>query len=165
MRHHRRLVAAKRRPGGDRLVKFLFTVGLIFLFPAFTIQLAFNPATMTFTGSVYLKIINLGCEILAVVLILRSNSAKNLVLRCRPILVLVGMAVAWAPFSYNPLGTIQAANVLVTVSLFGLAMVARLGPRESLRLVIRAMALGCALSFYWVLAYPQEAVHQATDAF
>ena len=120
---------------------------------------------MTFTGSVVLKIINLGCEILALVVVLRSRPAIDLVLQCRPILVLIGMAFLWAPFSYNPMGTIQAANVLFTTSLFGLAMVARLGPRGCLRLVIRTMALGCALSFYWVMAYPLEAVHQASDAF
>jgi exopolysaccharide production protein ExoQ len=147
------------------LVQCFFTFGLVFLFPAFTVQLAFDPVTATFTGSVVLKVINLGCEVFALALILRSRPAIDLVLQCRPILVLVGMAFGWAVFSYNPMGTIQAANVLFTTSLFGLAMVARLGPRESLRLVIRAMALGCALSFYWVMAYPQEAVHQASDVF
>jgi len=154
-----------RRSGGDLLVKCLFSFGLVFLFPAFTIQLAFDPVTATFTGSTFLKIVNLGCEVLAFAVILRSQPAIELVRQCRPILVLVGMAFVWAPFSYNPKGTIQVANVFLTVSLFGLAMVARLGPRECLRLVIGTMALGCALSYYWVLVYPLEAVHQATDAY
>lgn len=155
----------KRRSWGDLLVQCFFTFGLVFLFPAFTVQLAFDPVTATFTGSVVLKVINLGCEIFALAMILRSRPAIDLVLQCRPILVLVGMAFAWAPFSYNPMGTIQVANVFFTVSLFGLAMAARLGPRECLRLVIRAMVLGCALSYYWVVAYPLEAVHQASDAY
>jgi exopolysaccharide production protein ExoQ len=156
---------AKRRSVDDLVIRLCFGFFLIFLFPAFTVQLAFNPVTMTFTGSIYLKIINLGCEVFALALIFRSRPAIDLILQCRPILVLIGMAFAWAPFSYNPIGTIQAANVFFTVSMFGLAMVARLGPRESLRLIIRTMVLGCALSFYWVIAYPQEAVHQASDAF
>jgi exopolysaccharide production protein ExoQ len=156
---------AKRRSVDDLVIRLCFGFFLIFLFPAFTVQLAFNPVTMTFTGSIYLKIINLGCELFALALIFRSRPATDLVLRCRAILVLICMAFVWAPFSYNPMGTIQAANVFFTVSIFGIAMVARLGPRECLRLVIRTMVLGCALSFYWVMAYPQEAVHQASDAF
>jgi O-antigen ligase len=147
------------------LTRCFFAFGLVFLFPAFTFQLAYDPVTATFTGSIVLKIINLGCEIFALVVILRSRPAIGLVLGCRPILVLLGMAFAWAPFSYSPMGTIQAANVFLTVSLFGLAMAARLGPRECLRLVIRTMVLGCVLSTYWVVAYPEEAVHQASDPY
>jgi exopolysaccharide production protein ExoQ len=155
----------KRRSGGDLAIRLLFTFGLIFLFPAFTVQFAFDPISGTFRGSIVLQMINLGCEILALTLILRSRPAMDLVLQCRPILVLFGMAFLWAPFSFNPMGTIRAANVFLTVSLFGIAMAARLGPRECLRLVIRAMVLGCVLSIYWVMAYPLEAVHQASDPF
>jgi exopolysaccharide production protein ExoQ len=134
------------------------------MFPAFTIQLAFDLATNTFTGSPVLKIINLGCEIFALTLILRSRPATAFVLRCKPILLLIGMPFLWAPLSYVPMGTIQAANVFFTQCMLGLAMVARLGPRESLRLIIVTMTFACALSWYWVWAYPAEAVHQASDA-
>ncbi len=86
------------------MMRLCFAFGLVFLFPAFTVQLAFDPATMTFTGSTVLQMINLGCEIFALALVLRSRPAIDLVLQCRPILVLVGMAFAWAPFSYSPMG-------------------------------------------------------------
>ena len=147
------------------MLQCCFAFGLIFLFPAFTIQLAFDPVTATFRGSIFLQMINLGCEILAFTLILRSRPAIDLVLQCRPILVLIGMAFVWAPFSSNPMGTIRVANVFLTVSLFGIAMAARFGPLGCVRLIIRTMVLGCALSVYWVVVYPLEAVHQASDAF
>jgi hypothetical protein len=117
---------SKRRSGSDLFAQLCFSFGLIFLFPAFTVQLAFDPVTATFTGSIVLKFVNLGCEIFALTMILRSRPAIDFVPQCRPILVLVGMAFARAPFSYNPMGTIQAANVRFTASLFSLAMVARL---------------------------------------
>ena len=138
---------------------------MVFLFPAFTVQLAFDPITATFRGSIILQTINLGCEILAIVVIMRSRPALDLVLQCRPILVLIGMAFLWVPFSYVPMGTIRVANVFLTVSLFGIAMAARFGPLECLRLVIRTMVVGCALSVYWVVVYPQEGMHQASDAY
>lgn len=147
------------------MIRLGFGFFLIFLFPAFTVQLAFDLSTGRFTGSPWLKIINLGCEIFSLTLILRSQSAKDFVLECKPLLVLIGMAFLWAPFSYTPMGTIQAANVFFTECMFGLAMVARLGPRESLRVIIATMTVGCALSWFWVWRYPLEAVHQATDLF
>jgi exopolysaccharide production protein ExoQ len=155
----------KRRSAGDLLIRLGFAFFLFFLFPAFTIQLALDPVTMTFTGSLVLKIINLGCEIFSLTIVLRSRPAIDFVLRCRPILLLIGMAFMWTPFSYNPMGTLQVANVFFTQCMFGLAMVTRLGRRGSLRLVIATMAFGCALSWYWVWAYPLEAVHQASDVF
>jgi exopolysaccharide production protein ExoQ len=153
------------RADGDLWVKLLFSFGLVFLFPAFTVQLAFNLNTGQFTGSLFLKVVNLGCEALALIVILRSRPATDFVLQCRPVLVLVCMPLIWLPFSYFPQGTLQGANVLFTASLFGLAMVARFGSRECVRLVVRTMALGCALSYYWVLRYPLEGVHQAFELY
>ena len=153
------------RSAQELLVQACFAFGLIFLFPAFTIQLAFDETTMTFTGSKALQMINLGCEVFAFALVLRSRAAISLTRQCRAILVLVAMAFIWVPFSYDPRTTVRAANVFLSTSLFGIAMVARLGKLGSLRLIIRTMVLGCALSYYWVLAYPFEAVHQEFDAF
>ena len=61
--------------------------------------------------------------------------------------------------------TIRAANVLLSVSLFGIAMVARFGTRECLSLIIKTMTVGCLLSIYWVYAYPAEGIHHDFDAF
>ncbi len=155
--------SAKRGSSGDLLLRLAFAFFLFFLFPAFTVQLAFDPVSWTFTGSPILKIINLACEIFSLILVLSSREMTAFVLRSKSILTLIAMTVLWVPFSSNPMGSIQVANVFFAQCMLGLAMVARLGPLESLRLVIITMTFGCALSWYWVWAYPLEAVHQATD--
>jgi len=141
----------------------LLAFGLVFLFPAFTYQLAFDQNTLTFTGSPFLQFVNASCEIYALVLILSSRQATDIVLQCRPILVLGGMAFASTAWAYTPAQTLRAGNVFLTTTMFGLAMATRLPQGECLQLVIRTMALGCVLSVIWVFAFPGEAVHQSAD--
>jgi exopolysaccharide production protein ExoQ len=153
-----------RPPGGAGIaVRLLFAIGLVFLFPAFVYQLAFDHVSFTFTGSAVLQLANLGCGIFAVAMILTSRPAMELATRAWPMFALVALALVSTAWSYDRPSTLRASNVLLLTTLFGLALAARLPGLDGLRLVIRTMVLGCVLSIVWVFAFPEIAVHQATD--
>jgi O-antigen ligase len=140
-----------------------FMVGLLFLFPAFTFQLAFDQINFKFTSSPVLQIISAGTELVALVTIFGSRGISRMVGSCWPILIMIALALMSTIWSIDRAGTLRATNVFATTSLFSLALLGRLGSTECLRFVIRMMALGCALSITWVIVFPHEAVHQATD--
>jgi exopolysaccharide production protein ExoQ len=153
------------RPRGDAgvAVRFLFAFGLLFLFPAFVYQLAFDHVTFTFVASPLLQLINLGSGIFAFVMIVTSRPAMSLAARAWPMFVLVALAMVSTAWSYDRQATLRGANVLLFTTLFGLAIAARLPGLDGLRLVVRTMVLGCVLSIIWVIAVPEIAIHQATD--
>lgn len=140
-----------------------FMVGLLFLFPAFTFQLAFDQINFKFTSSPILQIISAGSELIALSTIFGSRAISRMVGLCRPILIMIALAFISTIWSIDRAGTIRASNVFATTSLFSLALLGRFGPTECLRFVIRMMVLGCALSIVWVIVFPQEAIHQAAD--
>ncbi len=157
------MTAARGTDRESPLVRFAFTLGLIFLFPAFVFQLARDPSTGEFTGSLILQLANVGCEVYALMIIFGSRQVSELVLRCRPLWILIGLAFASTLWSYNPAATFRASHVFLITSMFGLAMAGRLSPFACMQLLIRTMVLGCALSIIWVFVFPVAAVHQATD--
>jgi exopolysaccharide production protein ExoQ len=152
-------------PSGGLLMRLCFTFGLLFLSPAFVYQLAYNSVTGETTGSWILQVVNLGCLAVAVMAIWLSRDAIDIARRCRPLIVLVVMAFASAAWSYNSVATIRAGVVLLTATLFGVAMAARLSPIACVRLIVRTMVLGCLLSIIWVIVFPETSVHQLTDAY
>jgi exopolysaccharide production protein ExoQ len=145
------------------LTRLCFTVGLLFLFPAFTFQLAFDQINFKFTSSPILQVISAGTELLALVVICRSRAIARMVGSCWPILVMIALALMSTAWSIDRVSTARATNVFATTSLFSLALMGRLGPTACLRFVIRMMVLGCVLSIIWVIAFPHDAIHQATD--
>jgi exopolysaccharide production protein ExoQ len=145
------------------LAKLLFAFGLVFLFPAFVLQLAFDPVTFTFTSSVYLQLINAGVELFSIAMIFSSREATILLGKCKPMLFLIALVFANVLVSINPTTTLRAANVYLLVSMLGVAMATRLKQEECLGLIIQTMTLGCVLSIIWVLVYPDIAVHQSAD--
>jgi exopolysaccharide production protein ExoQ len=147
------------------VVQLLFAVFLIFQFPAFTYQLAMNVGTGRWTGSEVLQIATIGSEVFAILMILTSREAIGLALRCWPIWVFIAIAFASTFWSISPMRTLQSSNTSMSTMLLGLALAARVPQFQGIRLVIRTMALGCALSVAWVVMFPETAVHQATDLF
>ena len=145
--------------------RLLFTVFLVFNFPAFTVQLAMDPISGRFTGSPVLQLATIGAEIFAFAIILSSRTMIFFVLKCWPILVLVSLSFISVTWSRNPAATIHQANTYMTSALLGLALVGTLPGFQSIRFSVRVMVLGCILSIAWVLIFPAAAVHQVTDAY
>jgi exopolysaccharide production protein ExoQ len=155
--------APQPRGGAGLAVRFLFAFGLLFVFPAFVYQLAFDHVTFTFVASPLLQLINLGSGIFAFVMIATSRPALTLMGRAWPMLALVALAMVSTAWSYDRQASLRGGIVLLMTTLFGLALAARLPGLDGLRLVVRTMVLGCVLSIIWVLAFPEIAIHQATD--
>jgi O-antigen ligase len=145
-------------------MRVCFAVGLLFLFPAFTFQLAFDQINFKFTSSPVLQIISAGTEVLAVATIFSSRDISWMVRSCWPILIMIALAFMSAIWSIDRVATIKVANVFATVCLFSFALLGRLEPTNCIRFVIRMMTLGCVLSILWVIMLPNVAIHQATDA-
>jgi exopolysaccharide production protein ExoQ len=150
-------------PDGSVFTRFIFAVFLIFLFPSFLFQFAINPVTQEFTGSPLLQAINVGCVFYSIGMIFGSRETSKIVVRCWPVLFLVGLAFGSAAWSYNPNATLRASYAFLTATLLGLAMAGRLSPLGCVRLRIRTMVFGCLLSILWVFIFPEVAVHQVTD--
>ncbi len=146
------------------LIRACFMIGLLFLFPAFTFQLAFDQVNFKFTSSPILQTISAGTELIALVTIFRSRDIFRMVQSSSPILIMIGLAFASTIWSIDRAATIKASNVFTTVCLFSFALLGRFGPFDSIRLVVRMMVLGCLLSIIWVILFPNIAIHQATDA-
>jgi O-antigen ligase len=138
-------------------------IGLLFLFPAFTFQLAFDQINFKFTSSPILQTISAGTELIALTTIFGSRDISRMMQSCRPILIMIALAFVSTAWSIDRAATIKASNVFATVCLFSIALVGRLGPTNCVRFVIRMMVLGCALSIFWVIVFPNEAIHHATD--
>jgi exopolysaccharide production protein ExoQ len=142
-----------------------FSFGLIFVMSAFVRQLAVDPNTLQFTSSRILQAVTLFCAVYGFAMIVSSREVATSVLRCWPSLVLYGLALLSAVWSYNPAATFRASNVFLTTTLFSLAMAGRLSPAACLQLIIRTMTFVCLLSIIWVILFPQETVHQSTDPY
>lgn len=140
-----------------------FIFGLVFLMPAFVFQLAFDSVNFQFTSSRILQAVNLFCSVYGAALIMASRQSQEIVKRCRPALFLVGLAFVSCIWSMDSMSTIRGSFLLLSTTLFALAMASRLSPKACLQTIIWAFILVCALSIIWVFLFPQEAVHQATD--
>lgn len=147
------------------LAQLLFASGLVFLFPAFVLQLAFDSVSFTFTGSIYLQLINVGVEAFSFAMILGSREATVWLLKCKPMLWLVTLAFANAIVSINPTQTVRTANVYLLTSMLGVAMATRLKQEQCIALILRTMTLGCILSILWVNIFPDIAIHQDVDRY
>jgi exopolysaccharide production protein ExoQ len=145
------------------LLRICFMVGLLFLFPAFTFELAFDQINFKFTSSPILQTISAGTELIALITIFGSRKISRMVQSCWPFLIMIALAFMSTIWSIDRAATIKASNVFATVALFSFALVGRLGAIDCVRFVIRMMVLGCVLSIIWVIVFPNEAIHQAVD--
>ena len=159
-----RPLAHSRALDGNFLALFGFAFGLTFLMPAFVMTLAVDPVDLTFRTSRILQAANLFCALYGVAMILTSREVTSTVFRCRPILLLIGLAFLSSLWSFKPDSTIRESEVLLATSSFAMAMAGRLSPAASYRLIIRTLVLVCLLSIVWVVLFPQG-MHQATDPF
>jgi len=149
-------------PTQGLLVTSIFAVGLVFSSGAFNLQLA-DDASRAFSGSAVMQAISLLTGVIGLSLIVTSRSATKLAIRCWPIIAITGLIFISAAWSHNYPLTIRRGFVFLTTVLLALALVGRFSPLQSLRLIVRVMALQCALSIAWVFAFPEVAVHQITD--
>ncbi|WFU79130.1 hypothetical protein QA645_32055 [Bradyrhizobium sp. CIAT3101] len=145
-------------------VRLLLGIFLIFSFPAFTIQLAMD-ATGRWVGSPVLQMITVGSEMFVFAAILASPPTRGLVSQSWQIWLPIITAFVTAAWSYNRFATIQAANTYMTTALLGLVIVGLLPGFQSVRFVVRTMAVGCLLSILWVILFPETAIHQLTDPY
>ena len=145
--------------------RMLFTIFLIFSFPAFTIQLAMDMTTGSWRGSPVLQVVTISTELYVFAVIFSSREIRSLALRCWPIWVLVSTAVISATWSLNLSATFHESNTYLTTVLLGLAMVGALPHFQCIRTAVRAMVLGCVLSVVWVFVFPAAAIHQLTDPY
>jgi exopolysaccharide production protein ExoQ len=164
--HGRRLKPAvsSALPKAGLPVRVLFTIFLIFDFPAFTIQLAMNDAG-DFVGSPVMQVMTVGSELFVFALILSSRNVRSVVLQSWPVLALIAISFVSALWSRNPGATIHASNTYMTTALFGVVLVGALPQFQCIKFVIRTMVLGCVLSLLWVFIFPEVAIHQLTDAY
>ncbi|TYL92038.1 hypothetical protein FXB40_26705 [Bradyrhizobium rifense] len=146
-------------------MQFLLGVFLVFYFPAFTVQLAMDMTTGRWIGSPVLQIITIGSELFVFATILVSRPTRTLLSRSWMIWVPIIVSFASAAWSYNRFATVQSANTYMTTALLGLAIAALLPGFQSIRFVVRTMAIGCLLSILWVLLFPETAIHQLTDPY
>ncbi len=154
---------AARTSDGNVLIRLGFVFGLIFLTPAFVMQLAFDPVNFQFTGSRILQAANVFCTVYGIAMIATSAQSQDIVRRCRPALYLVGLAFLSSFWSFDPVSTFRNSYVLLTTTLFAVAMASRLSPTACIQTILHALVLICVLSIVWVFLFPQDAVHQATD--
>jgi len=152
-------VVQDRSSGGNTLTRFGFALGLIVLMPAFVNVLAFDPVVMAFHNSKILQLANVLCCVYGIAMILTSREATNNVLRCRAPFVLIGLAFLSMLWSYDPYSTLRASYVLLTTTVFALAMAARLSYPTCVRLIVRTMSFVCVLSVIWVIFFPLYGVH------
>jgi exopolysaccharide production protein ExoQ len=146
-------------------LRLLFVAFLIFDFPAFTIQLAMDPATGRWTGSPVMKVMTIGSELFVVALMLSSRNIRSLVFQSWPIWSLVVIALVSSAWSRNVAATIHDSNTYMTTALFGLTLAGAMPQFQCVRFVIRTMVLGCVLSLLWVILFPEVAIHQQTDLY
>lgn len=156
--------AVPSAPRAGLLVTLLCVLFIIFDFPGFTMQLAMD-ASGRWVGSPILQVITISSELFVIGAILGSSRVRSLATRCWPVWLLIGLAFLSAIWSRNPAATVHTANTYMTVALFGLVLVGLFPGFESVKLVIRTMALGCLLSILWVMLFPEVAIHQATDPY
>jgi len=95
--------------------------------------------------------------------IIFSKRATRLAFHCWPLLVMCAIALMSAAWSVDPSVTVRRSFQLLFGCLLGIAMVGRVGSAEAIKIIVRTMAFGCLLSVVWVVAFPDVAVHQATD--
>ena len=145
--------------------RVLFTIILIFNFPAFTLQLAMDVNTGRWTGSPILQITTLCSALFILYIVFSSRKITSFALHCWPIWIFVSLAFISAVWSHNPAATIHESITYLTTSLLGLAIVGALPQLQCIRTTIRAMVLGCVLSIAWVFIFPEAGVHQQTDVY
>jgi len=144
-------------------VRLLLATFFVFSFPAFTLQLASDPMTGRFIGSPFLAAMTFGGEIFVLAAIATSRDCRRLAATCWPILAFAALGFVSAAWSLNPRLTIEVSIRNLAAFLLGITIVGYLPGFHSVRFVIRTMLLGCVLSLVWVLAFPEAAIHQASD--
>lgn len=142
----------------------MFSIGLLFLFPAFVYWLAIDPVTMDYRSSRILQLANLYCGMIGFILVTTSSVARSIFPKCAPVLYLMFAAFASIAWSIAPAQSFRACFVFTTTSLLGIAMASRMDIISAIKLLVRTMTFGCALSILFVVVMPETAVHQATDA-
>jgi exopolysaccharide production protein ExoQ len=147
------------------LVHLLFAIGMMIVMPMFVLQLAADPVTLQFTNSRVLQFGNILTAMFAVAMIAWSVQAVKIAMRCWPLLVLLMLAYLSSIWSYDVAATIRGCNTFLIASLLGVAMASRLSPASCIRLIVRTLTFACLLSIIWVILFPQEGMHQATDAY
>jgi exopolysaccharide production protein ExoQ len=149
----------------DVLARLLFAIGMMIIMPMFVLQLAADPVTLQFTNSRVLQLGNLLTAVFAFAMIAWSRPAVKIAMSCWPLLVLLLLAYLSSLWSYDVASTIRGCNTFLIASLLGVAMASRLSPVSCIRLIIRTLTFACLLSIIWVVLFPLEGIHQATDAY
>jgi len=147
------------------LVRLLFAIGMMIIMPMFVLQLAADPVTLQFTNSRVLQFGNLLTAVLSFAMIAWSRQAGKTAMSCWPLFVLLLLAYLSSLWSYDVASTIRGSNTFLIASLLGVAIASRLSPVSCIRLIVRTLSFACLLSIIWVILFPQEGVHQATDAY
>lgn len=153
----------RRDDGGNALAQLAMRAG-------FHVFLIFNYGAFGVTASVLgmrpvLQLIYVLGGLFAAGLIASSPKARDLLGRCWQLQVVCLLALVSAAWSVDLLLSLKASFTLIATLLLGIALVGRLGSKESLRLFIRSMSLACLLSVVWGLAIPDWGTHQATDKY
>lgn len=151
------LIGARRGPGG--FYTLIFTIGLIFISGAFTVQLESSKGG---AGAMILQIVTLLTGMFGVFSLLSSANGRRLMFRCWPILALVALAFVTTPLSFDPTQTLKKSFTLFCTVSFALAIAARLAPIECIRLVVHVMVLECLLSVIWVVVFPDVGIQLRT---
>jgi len=157
--------SAQRSAVGNLFLRLIFTVGLIFNFPSFVYELAFDKYSAQYTGSRLLQGIALSTDLFVLAAILISPGVRTLIIKCKPILWLGAIGFISTVWSIDPAQTIRDTHNFLTTSLFTLTLAGLFSPSDSLKIVLQTFTLGCVLSIVWVMGFPADAIHQATDKF
>jgi O-antigen ligase len=151
------LVAGTISSCGEGGLRFAFYFFLIFNFGAFALtlgRLGLLP--------IIAPILTIG-GLFAIINILILRPVASLLNRSWAVLAMCGLALVSAAWSVKPTGTVKDAMQLTFGILLVIALVGRLGCRQGLQLLIRAMALTCIASVAWALLFPYWGIHQPYD--
>ena len=86
---------------------------------------------------------------LAIAIIVMSRPASRMVSRCWPMFALGAIGLLSALWSINVSATIRNSYNFLSLVLFTLAFAGTLSAAVCFRLVLKLMALACALSIVW----------------
>jgi exopolysaccharide production protein ExoQ len=157
----RRRITQNRTSDNNTGLVVVFAVGLMVQMPSFVSQLTFSDGGAS--GSAVLQLASLGCFLLGATLVLGAPDRKQILDNAAIPLLYVGMSFLSVVWSINRPFTFRASFVLLSTTLFTLAVCSRLSPKACVQLIIRMMSLACVLSVIWALVFPESGVHHADD--
>ncbi|WP_157450348.1 O-antigen ligase family protein [Bradyrhizobium sp. ARR65] len=163
-----RAVDVSRRSASTPANKFLIvflTVGLLFEFGAFRMQLSGENPGLAIDGSpsVAVQILTASAIVAAGAVLLCSRRASDMALGTWPIFLMPALAFASMLWSPDAEFTFRKSVPLFGTVLFGFSIATVMSTRDAIRLLGRVLSLAILFSVAWVYLFPYYAIHNPSD--